>query len=109
MNSSTRILSGLAISVFLCGASIAATVTEPAHGQASSDCRKLGSEVSALIDSRTDSPNIAAARSVFQVGIMECMEGSDESASRHYQEVKTLLGGEQQKPTASIRLPTAGQ
>ncbi len=55
------------------------------------DCRKAGNEVSALIDTRTASPNLPAARAVFQVGIMECMEGDDVSANQHYTQAKELL------------------
>ena len=67
----------------------------------------MGGEVSALIDQRKDSPNIAQARSVFQVGIMECMEGSDDVANGHYQEAKNLLAGPE-GATSSIRIPYAG-
>ena len=47
---------------------------------------------SAIIDTAATSQNIAPARSVFQRGIMECMEGDDAAANKHYQEAKTLLG-----------------
>lgn len=59
------------------------------------DCRKAGNEVSALIDNRPTSPNLPAARAVFQVGIMECMEGDDVAANTHYEEAKALLDGRQ--------------
>ncbi len=108
MNVSTRILSGLAVSALLCSASLAATPAQAPRGTPQADCQKTGSEVSALIDKRSDSPNIATARSVFQVGIMECMEGSDDAAIQHYEQAKKLLGGEP-KPTAAIRVPAAGQ
>jgi len=102
MNIPTRIISGLMISALLCGASVAATPSQTPRAPApQADCQKVGGEVSALIDKRTDSPNIAAARSVFQVGIMECMEGSDDAATGHYLEAKKLLGGDQPKPNSS--------
>jgi hypothetical protein len=56
------------------------------------DCQQRGGEVSALIDAKPGSPNIAAARSAFQVGIMDCMEGNDVSANNHYQDARRLLG-----------------
>jgi len=55
------------------------------------DCQKLGSDVSALIDQRRDSPNIAQARAVFQIGVMECMEGDGVVADQHYTDAKKLL------------------
>jgi hypothetical protein len=55
------------------------------------NCQKFGGEVSALIDTRKTSPNIAAARAAFQVGIMDCMEGDDIAANRNYQKAKELL------------------
>jgi hypothetical protein len=112
MRSTARILTGLILSGMFCGAAMAApaptdtkapaTVTR-SSAPTQADCQRLGGEVSALIDQRKDSPNIAQARSVFQFGIMECMEGSDEVANRHYLEAKNLLGSE--SPTSSIRLP----
>jgi hypothetical protein len=110
MNNSIRIFTGTIFSLLLCGAAVAApaspAISRPAP---QADCQKLGSEVSALIDTRTDSPNIAAARSRFQVGIMECMEGSDDAANKHYQDAKNLLTQDQPKPTSSIQLPAAGR
>lgn len=64
------------------------------------DCRKAGNEVSALIDNRPMSPNLPAARAVFQVGIMECMEGDDVAANTHYEEAKALLD-ERQAPISA--------
>src|SRR6266567_1901061 len=57
-------------------------------------CQKLGGEVSALIDTRRTSPNIASARAIFQSGIMDCMEGDDTAANKHYVEAKDLLSGD---------------
>jgi hypothetical protein len=62
---------------------------------ADKDCQKFAGEVSALIDARPTSPNISTARAVFQAGIMDCMEGDDAAASKHYVEAKNLLGSEQ--------------
>jgi hypothetical protein len=110
-----RILSGVMISAVLCGAAFAApastsgphSTTTAVHPPASTqpDCQKMGSDVSALIDQKKDSENIAAARSVFQVGIMECMEGSDDAANTHYQQAKNLLAGPP-GATDSIRVPS---
>ncbi len=110
-----RILSGAIISAVLCGAGFAAPATTsgphnttPAvrsSAPTQPDCQKMGSDVSALIDQKKDSENIAAARSVFQVGIMECMEGSDDAANTHYQQAKNLLAGPP-SPTDTIRLPS---
>ena len=58
---------------------------------AQQDCQKLGSDVSALIDQRRDSPNVAQARAVFQLGVMECMEGDDVVADQRYVNAKKLL------------------
>lgn len=55
------------------------------------DCRKAGNEVSALIDNKFGSPNLPAARAMFQVGVMECMEGDDVAANSHYNQAKALL------------------
>jgi len=66
------------------------------------DCQRVGGDVSALIDTKPTSANIAAARAAFQIGIMECMEGNDANANRHYNEAKTLLGSASPKaPTSS--------
>ena len=56
------------------------------------ECEKVGGETSKLIDANATAPNVAKARAVFQVGIMECMEGDDAAANGHYQEAKNLLG-----------------
>ncbi len=108
------ILVGAIVSAALSSAAFAASAATPGtraaapavHSSAPTqpDCQKTGSDVSALIDNRKDSPNLAAARSVFQVGIMECMEGSDDAAIKHYQEAKSLLSGPQ-SPTSDIRIP----
>jgi hypothetical protein len=63
------------------------------------DCEKTGSDVSALIDASAMSPNISAARAVFQVGIMNCMEGRSDEANKQYQSARKLLGSDQPKPT----------
>jgi hypothetical protein len=55
------------------------------------DCQDVGSEVSALIDTKAGSPNLPAARAAFQIGIMQCMEGDDVSAGKHYDDAKRLL------------------
>ena len=91
MRGSKTILSSLILSAVLSGAAIAA----PAKGPAEADCQRVGGEVSALIDANKTAPNIAAARSSFQLGIMECMESDNTNANKHYQEAKSLLTGEQ--------------
>ena len=65
----------------------------PAPVVRENDCQKLGSDVSALIDSERTSPNIASARAVFQRGIMACMEDDAIEANRLYQEAKRFLSG----------------
>lgn len=55
------------------------------------DCQQAGGEVSALIDARQASLNLPAARAAFQIGIMQCMEGDDIGAGKHYEEAKRLL------------------
>lgn len=91
----------IAISVVLGSTAMAAVgpsagirnLAPAAHSTAPSqpDCQKVGSDVSALIDQRKDSPNIAPARAVFQLGVAECMEGADDAANRHYADAKKLL------------------
>ena len=101
MRTPIRILTIAAIGMVLGGSAIAAVGASAAirdqmptvHSAAPTqpDCQKLGSDVSALIDQRLDSPNIAQARAVFQIGVMECMEGSDDAANQHYADAKKLL------------------
>lgn len=101
MSTPVRILVIAAIGAVLGGSVIAAVgpsavirnQTPAVHSTAPTqpDCQKLGSDVSALIDQRRDSPNIAQARAVFQLGIMECMEGDDVVADQHYTNAKNLL------------------
>jgi len=69
------------------------------------DCQKTGSDVSALIDKRGDSDNIAAARAAFQVGIMECMEGDNIAANQHYQQAKKLLATDREQVPISLPEP----
>ena len=68
-----------------------ATVATPV---ADKNCQKVGGELSALIDARRTSSNISTARAIFQAGIMDCMEGDDAAANRHYLEAKNLLSGD---------------
>jgi hypothetical protein len=92
------ILTTIVASATLWGVAIAqpaATHTTAAPAATTEDCRKSGNEVSALIDNRAGSPNLPAARAVFQVGIMECMEGDDSAASKYYQQAKELLANDQ--------------
>ena len=87
-----RNVKGIVSGAFLILASCGAALAAPAGGPANTECQQAGSEVSALIDAKAGSPNLAAARAAFQVGIMDCMEGNDASANGHYQEAKRLLG-----------------
>jgi hypothetical protein len=109
MRGSMNLVSGLILGLSLIGVAAAAPVTAPAKAPTAVevDCQKNGGEVSALIDKSRTSPNIAAARAAFQVGIMECMEGDDAKAIKHYDDAKKLLTNETPK-TPAIRLPTAG-
>jgi hypothetical protein len=79
-------LCGVVAGACLWSGVIAAPAASPA------DCRKVGSEVSALIDKSSTSRASASAKAAFQIGIMDCMEGDDAAANRHYQDAKTLLG-----------------
>ncbi len=85
MRMAHSIVSGAVLAASVWGFAVAAPEAAPA------DCRKLGGEVSALIDNKLTSPNIAAARANFQAGIMDCMEGDDGAAYTHYSEAKRLL------------------
>ena len=79
-------------SLTLSGAALAATTATHNPATPVVDCRKAGNEVSALIDNKTGSPNLPAARAMFQVGVMECMEGDDIAATTHYEQAKAMLG-----------------
>lgn len=94
MRNSIGVLSAVFLTTALSSIAVAQTVerhTTTAAAAVTEDCRKRGSEVSALIDNRAGAPNLPAARSVFQVAIMECMEGDDTAANKHYEEAKQLL------------------
>jgi hypothetical protein len=101
MRSPIRILTVAIIGVVLGGAAMAAvgpsavirnqTPVVRSTAPTQPDCQKVGSDVSALIDQRLDSPNIARARAVFQIGVMECMDGSDDAANQHYADARELL------------------
>ena len=109
MRGSKSIVSGLILGLSLFGVAAAAPAAPPAKAPvaAEADCQKVGGEVSAMIDKGRMSPNIAAARAAFQVGIMECMEGDDSAANKHYEDAKKLLSNETPKAPA-IKVPTAG-
>jgi hypothetical protein len=68
----------------------------PSQITTGADCQKLGGDISALIDTSVGSPKLPAARAAFQVGIMDCMEGDDIAANKHYQEAKKLLSSDRQ-------------
>jgi len=90
MYGSKKIVLSMILGTMFCGAAIAAPAgTSPAS---ETDCQRVGGEVSALIDASTGAPNLPGARAAFQLGIMECMEGDDANANRHYQDAKSLLG-----------------
>jgi hypothetical protein len=84
MRRSDIITAGLFLSVTLWGTGFAANASAPAKSLPSvatqADCEKAGSDISALIDASATSPNISAARAVFQVGIMNCMEDEPDKA-----------------------------
>ena len=109
------IASSVVFSMTLCSAALAASAAAPAKtppaapptvtSSAATDCYRLGGEVSALFDKEAGSTNIAAARSVFQVGVMDCMEGNSDEANDHYREAKKLLSSDQPKTPASTARP----
>ena len=97
MRAAMSMFSGVISIAVLWGTAVAAPATAPAvapRAEAQQDCQKVGGDVSILIDKRVDSANISRARAVFQVGIMECMEGDNLAANNHYQEAKKLLTGD---------------
>jgi hypothetical protein len=92
---------GILSTVFATAAIWGVAVAQPAERYTTTqppavtqDCRKAGNEVSALIDNRVGAPNLPAARAAFQIGVMECMEGDDSAASKHYQQAKELLAAD---------------
>ena len=76
-------------------AETAATHNPATPAPAIEDCRKAGNDVSVLIDNKYGSPNLPTARAIFQVGVMECMEGDDVAANSHYSQAKALLNESQ--------------
>ena len=83
-------------------APVASPATATTSTTSENDCQKVGGEVSALIDKERTSPNISAARAVFQRGIMDCMEGDQFEANKLYQEAKKLLNSDRlTTPTSS--------
>ena len=97
MRSSIGILTNLVAAAVLSGVAIAAPAGTHNSGTVTAveqDCRKAGNEVSALIDNRTGAQNLPAARAAFQVGVMECMEGDDTAANKHYEQAKQLLASD---------------
>ena len=97
MRNSIGFLVNVIAAAVLCGAAIgapAATHSNAPSAVTEQDCRKTGGEVSALIDNRAGAPSLPAARAVFQVGIMECMEGDYNAANKHYDQAKQLLGND---------------
>jgi hypothetical protein len=109
MRGSKMVLTGAVLAFGMWGAAIAAPAVVPAQ-PAVEDCQKMGGEVSALIDKQNTSPNLPAARSAFQVGIMECMDGDDAAANKHYQDAKKLLTEDQKvtPPPAPAQKKQAG-
>ena len=81
------VASSVLFSVISWNAVLAAAPATPQN-----DCQTVGSEVSVLIDKERGSPDISAARAVFQRGIMNCMEGDSEEANKLYLEARKLLG-----------------
>ena len=110
MRRAHSIVVGLAFGAGLLGASFAvqaataqadANAKTPVAVSADVSCEKTGSDVSALLDVSATSPNIAAARAMFQVGIMDCMEGQPEEAIKHYEDAKKLLSAD--RPAAPAK------
>jgi hypothetical protein len=98
MRGSKSIIYSMVLGVTLWGAAIAAPGMAADVG-----CQKIGGEVSAQIDKSGTSKNLPPARAQFQAGIMDCMEGDDASANKHYLEAKALLG----EPVAPAPAPIA--
>jgi hypothetical protein len=109
MRGSKSLVSGLITGLSLIGIAAAAPAAPPAKAPvtAEADCQKVGGDVSKMIDKSATSPNIAAARAAFQVGIMVCMEGDDATANKHYEDAKKLLSSEAPKAPA-VKASTAG-
>src|SRR5580765_96056 len=103
MRGSKSLVAGLILGLSLLGVAAAAPAAPPAKAPvaaAEADCQKVGGEVSAMIDKSRTSPNLPAARAAFQVGIMECMEGDDSAANKHYEDARKLLSNEAPKAPA---------
>jgi len=83
----------------------AAAAAHPAPRPASTDCRTVEKDVSTLMETRTTSPNISAAKLLFQVGHMKCLEGYDDDANKNYAAVKKLLNSDQQRVPGSSPKP----
>jgi|SRR5579871_5971418 len=109
MRDSKSLVSGLILGLAMFGVAAAAPAAPPAKApvSAEADCQKIGGDVSKMIDKNATSPNIAAARAAFQMGIMVCMEGDDATANKHYDDAKKLLTSEAPKAPA-VKVSTAG-
>jgi len=104
MRGSKIALSGMVLVMGLWGAAVAAPAAAPV-APADVDCQKMGSDVSVLIDKQATSPNLPAARAAFQVGIMECMDGDDAAANKHYENAKKLLTDDLKPAPVSAQKP----
>jgi len=107
-----QIVPGLAFSTILASGVLAAQISPPQSGANSTekgrvapefDCRAAGNEVSALIDAAAGNRNLPAARSTFQVGVMDCMDGDIQEANKRFQEVRKLLASELSAPMKTTR------
>ncbi len=103
--STKRIATGLLMTLALCGGAFAATGTAKPT-VVPGDCQRSGANVSALIDSTTNSTNVAGARAAFQRGIMLCMEGDDVGANAVYQQATDMLTNTTTRPPVPAVSPT---
>jgi hypothetical protein len=91
----------LGVTLWSTGFAAAATPAKPLPSVATqADCEKTGSDISALIDASSTSPNISAAKAVFQVGIMNCMEDEPDKANIRYEDARKLLGDRTKAPVS---------
>jgi hypothetical protein len=87
------IIVGVAAALYFGGRTVTdAAKTKPAATSSEPGCDTVGSELNAMLDRASTSPNIARAKAEFERGIAECMWGRSAAANEHYRQAYKLLG-----------------
>ena len=89
------IIMGVAAALYFGGRTVTdgdGAKTKPAAASSEPGCDTVGSELNAMLDRASTSPNIARAKAEFERGIAECMWGRSAAANEHYRQAYRLLG-----------------